>query len=257
MQYRDNVLPILRGLRPRLMEHWGNAPIVHNKGGGAADVVTELDIEVEQTTRAALDKIYPDITFVGEESEGDRSTARFWLMDPIDGTAHYVRGLPFCTSQIALIENGRVNFAAIYDFVNDHMYWAERGGGAFRDDTRLHVSNREIGNAYFAWETHIEKQTNYEQLMLLIGKVVFFKTVTAGWEFAMVAAGKLDGRICFDPHGQDYDYAPGTLLVEEAGGVVTNLGTTTYDYSNLNFIATNRSIYKELTSGGNALFPLK
>ncbi len=258
MQYRDSVLPILRGLRPRLMENWGKSPVVNNKGGGAADVVTALDIEVEKTTREALAKIYPDITFVGEENGGDRSAARFWIMDPIDGTAHYVRGLPFCTSMIALIEDGRVNFAAIYDFVGDNVYWAERGAGAFCNDTRLHVSDRDLGSAYFAWETHIEKPDNYERLMKFRhNQIVLLKTVTAGWEFAMVAAGKIEGRICFDPHGQDYDYAPGTLLVEEAGGVVANLGATTYDYRNLDFIASNPIIYKKLTSGPNALFPIQ
>lgn len=68
----------------------------------------------------------------------------------------------------------------------------------------------------------------------------------------MVAAGKVDGRVTFEPYGNDYDFAPGSLLVEEAGGVVRNLGSDTYDYRNTDFIAANPIIYKELTGEGGA-----
>lgn len=178
-------------------------------------------------------------------------------MDPIDGTGHFVRGLPFCTSMIALIERGRVNFSAIYDFVNDHMYWAELGMGAFCNSERLKVSSRSLGQSYIGWESHLDKEENLQIFMELRNRAILFKAVVSGWEYAMIASGKLDARICFDPYGKDYDFAPGSLLVSEAGGVVANLGSNDYDYRNTNFIAANPVVFKELTEGHEALFPLQ
>ena len=80
--------------------------------------------------------------------------------------------------------------------------------------------------------------------------------ISAGFEYAMVASGKLDARISLDPYGKIWDFAPGSLLVAEAGGVVANIGSKGYDYRNFNFIAANPVIYKELTEGKNPLFPI-
>jgi fructose-1,6-bisphosphatase/inositol monophosphatase family enzyme len=72
----------------------------------------------------------------------------------------------------------------------------------------------------------------------------------------MVASGKLDGRLALDPWGQDWDFAPGSLLVTEAGGIATNLGKNTYDYRNHNYIIANPLVHEELTVGPRALFPV-
>lgn len=256
MTYSEKVLPILRKLRPFLLPHWGNAKAIAHKGKMKSDAVTALDVAGENLVAKELKKLYPGIGFVGEECGGNRTAKRFWLMDPLDGTSHYMRGLPFCTSMLALIEEGQVNFAAIYDFINDHIYWAERGGGAFKDGARLRVSSRSLSEAYTGWETHVERGDNMRIFLELKEKTVLFKCVSAGWEFAMIAEGKLDARVCFDPWGKDYDFAPGSLLVSEAGGVVANLGVRTYNYTNLNFIAANSVVYKELTEGKDALFPV-
>ena len=80
--------------------------------------------------------------------------------------------------------------------------------------------------------------------------------VTSGYEFALVASGKIEGRICSDPYAFDYDIAPGTLLIEEAGGIVTNIGKNTFDYRNRDLIAANRPVYEALTEGPEAFFPI-
>lgn len=255
MTYQDIVLPILRQNRELLLSGWGTAAVTHQKDESAVNVVTELDIAVEEHVSQELALAYPDIGFVGEEHGGDRTAERFWLMDPIDGTAHYIRGLPFSTSMLALIENGQVTFSAIYDFVQDDMYWAVRGGGAYRNEERLHVSDRSLAESYIGWESHIEHPENMELFMKIREKTILFKAVVAGWEYMMVASGKLDARITFDAYGKDYDFAPGSLLVSEAGGIVSNIGLDTFDYRNTSFIAANPRMYAELTEGPDAIFP--
>lgn len=250
------VLPIVRKTRDISLPYWGKAESIKQKSDSPHDAVTKLDGEIEQYLTVELKKIFPDIPFVGEEFGGDRSVKRFWLADPIDGTAHFIRGLPFCTTMLALIEDGQVVFSAIYDFVHDVMYHAEKGKGAYKNGIPIHVSDRAVNQSYIAWETHLDKPENMPKFLELRKLSVMFKTVSAGHEYILVAEGKLEGRVCFDGHGKDYDYAPGSLLVSEAGGVVTNLGKTTYDYTNLDFMAVNPALYEKLTQGPDAIFPI-
>lgn len=251
------VLPIVRKTREITFPSFGTAKILENKGKYACDIVTELDRAVEVYLKEELNKIYPDIEFVGEEFGGNRNAKRFWLVDPIDGTGLYLRGLVGCTTMIALVEDGQVIFSAIYDFVNDVMYHAEKDKGTYRDNERIHVSDRQSGDSYMAWETHWDKPENMEILLSLHKYSSFMKFLASGYEFILIAEGKLEGKVVFDPYGKDYDFAPGTLIVSEAGGVVTNLGLSTYDYKNYSFLAVNVPMYKKLTEGPDALFPIK
>ena len=81
-------------------------------------------------------------------------------------------------------------------------------------------------------------------------------TFNCGWQFAMIASGKMEARIAKDGWGKDWDYAAGSLLVQEAGGVVANIGQKNYQYTNLDLIACNKVIYQELTEGRAAIFPI-
>jgi len=127
MEYRDIIEKALRGQREYLLAHFGKVFAVNQKTESAVSIVTEIDIEIEKRVSAELANAFPDIPFVGEECGGNREAESYWLMDPIDGTQHYMRGLPFATSMLALVEKGAVKAGAIYDFVNDILYYAEVG----------------------------------------------------------------------------------------------------------------------------------
>lgn len=262
-KFPEIILPIMRKTREMLMPFWGNVEILAQKGTNSTSVVTKLDQEIELYLKECLALEYPDIAYVGEEFGGNRDAESFWLIDPIDGTGHFVHGLPFCTVMLALIEHGEVIFSVIYDFTCDAMYHAEKGKGAYKDwdrpemTKRLQVSNRAMSDSYTNFETHLDKAENLDTFMRLRKKTVFMNTVNAGKEFIFLAEGKTDARLGFDPHGKDYDFAPGLLLVKEAGGIVTNVGKSTYDYRDVSHIATNPFMYKELTEGEDAIFPIK
>ncbi len=252
----ESVLPIIRKTREITLPHFGKAEILHKKSASAHDVVTALDNEVETFLQTELKKIYPDVEFAGEEFGGSREGKRFWLVDPIDGTSLFLRGIPFCSTMLALVEDGQVIFSAIYDFVNDIMYHAEKGKGAYKNGERIHVSDRSAEEAYIGWETHLSNPENLKIFVKLRDVASMYKSMCSGYEYALVAEGKLEARVTFDPWGKDYDFAPGSLLVQEAGGVVANLGSKTYDYRKLNFIAGNPKLYKKLTEGDDAVFPI-
>lgn len=255
--YSATILPVIRRVREMLLPHYGNVLFQDKVSGRIQDMVTALDLRVEEFLKSEFAKFYPDVAFVGEETGGNRSAERFWLVDPIDGTTHFIRGMPFCTTMVALIENGQVIFSAIYDFIADSMYSAEKGRGAFVNEIPIRVSSRPFARAYLAWETHLDNPENMRRFLRLREQCLLFKVGCSGYEFALVASGKLDGRLCFHPHGKDYDYAPGTFLVQEAGGIAANIGMRTYDYRNLEFIAANPIVFKELTEGPAAIFPIR
>jgi myo-inositol-1(or 4)-monophosphatase len=246
VSYSEKVIPILRESGKELVEYFGNTEVLKQKDESACSVVTDLDLKTEKYISENLKKIYPDVEFFGEEFGGNEKSERFWLVDPIDGTSHFTRGIPFCTTMVALIESGEVVFSAINDFVSGDVYWAEKGKGARKNNTPIHVSKRPLFSPYMTFEINMDKKENLDLFLALKKKCVLFKTVSCGYESILAAQGKIEGRISIDPFGSDWDYAPGAFLVSEAGGAVFNIGKNSYDYKDHSFIMANPEVYKQI-----------
>lgn len=241
-----------------LKKHWGNPTgLQFKEDGTAAGVVTDLDIWAEHEIINALSTIAPGIPVVGEESGNNEVYEHFWTLDPIDATGHYVRGNPFCTTMLSRIENGIVQEAYINNFCTDEFFNATRGAGAFKNNEPIHVSHRDINNAYVELEAYIPDGTSYTiQKTLDDAKIIVTRSITAGYTFASVVEGKLEARIMYKPYGKLHDMAPGSLLVQEAGGAVRNIGTSTdtpYDVFNLNFVAGNKNVVDTLLAPSGPL----
>ncbi len=248
--YSEVIIPILKEVKDMVLPFYGLVEKVEHKDDSGFNVVTELDRKVETFLAEIFHTEYPDIGFFGEEFGGDKAVDRFWIVDPIDSTANFIRGNPFCTTMVALVEEGTVIFSMIYDFVRDEIYVAERGKGATKDGKQISVSKRPLREAFMGYEIKIDTNEKRDIFLKLDKHSKLVKTISAGYEYALVAAGKIEGRICIDPHGLDYDYASGSLLVEEAGGIVKNIGSDTYSFSNYNFIAANPIVYNDLKDLG-------
>jgi len=237
----------------KLRKHYGTAVSLRCKSSLAADVVTTLDIEAERFLAERLAGYDATIGFAGEESEPVGSAKRFWLVDPIDGTGHFIRGTPFCTTMIALVEEGEVVFSTIYNFVTRELFVAELQKGATLNGNPLHVSERPLSDAYLSVETDMRSERSISTYVRLRSRAVVLHTINCGYEYGLIAQGRLEGRISFDPFGKDWDFAPGSLLVTEAGGRVTNIGSPTYDFKNHNLIAANLAVHEELSRPGSPL----
>lgn len=246
MSYSEKVIPIIREAGKELKKYFGNAGMVRQKKKSPAEVVTDLDLKAEKYIAKKLKEIYPTIDFCGEEFGGNKNSKKFWLLDPIDGTAHFVRGIPFCTTMLALIESKEVIFSVIHDFVRGDTYHAEKSKGAKMNNKPIHVSKRRLADAYISYEINLGKKKGLDLFTSLKKECILFKMVSCGYEFTLVAQGKTEGRITLDPWGGDYDYAPGSLLITEAGGVAKNIGKNSYDFKNHDFIAANPLVYEEL-----------
>lgn len=249
---KEEIIKAVRSTRDLTLPHFGNVSPKEYKNESPASAVTEIDQQVEQKLKVDLAKIMPEVPFVGEEFGGDRDNGTFWLSDPIDGTGHFIRGIPFSTTMLALIQKGEVIFSIIYDFVNDDVYHAELGKGAYKNEEKISVSDRTLQQAYMFYEykpTKVGKEI-FDQLN---ASSIILQTVCCGFQFILLASGKVESFIVYDGYGQDYDFAPGSLLVKEAGGVVRNFKSDSYDYTNLSFIASNQTVYEELINSDKSI----
>lgn len=246
MNYVKKVLPLLKSAGKDLLKSYGKLESCSQKGKLAHTVVTELDLKTEKYLAANLSRLFPGIGFYGEEFGGTKKAKRFWLVDPIDGTAHYIRGIPFCTTMISLIDGGQVVFAAINNFVTGETFYAEIGKGTRLNNQPIGVSNRNLVQGYLTYEMKMDKKKNLDLFLDLKKRTMLFKTVSCGYEFGLIAQGKIEGRIALDPYGDDWDYAAGSLIVSEAGGQAVNLGGNGYDYQNHNFIIGNKIVCREI-----------
>ncbi len=231
-------------LRPQLLEASG---LIEHHLKDDKSVVTELDLLVEQRLHAAMRELDPSIGFAGEETGADYDQPTFWLVDPIDGTEPFIRGLPFFCSMIALIHAGEPIMSIIYNFTLDEYFHAIKGGGATKNGHPIHVTDRPLGRSSIYFSPYLKDTKLYgitDRVRSRVSSLWAFGA--AGYVYTCIATGALDASVIFNGKGKEWDFAPGALLVQEAGGRVANLFSDTYDYRNLEFIASAPGIFPEL-----------
>ena len=193
---------------------------------GEADLVTEADEEAERKIMEVIHEAFPDhrmLTEEGGEMQG-QSNAR-WIVDPLDGTTNYAHGLPlFCTS-IALEKDNEVVLGVVQDPMANETYAAERGAGATLNGEPLEVSStgepsRALLGTSFA-DRPEELEVGLDVFGRLAGLARGMRRLGSGaLDLCYVAAGRLDG--CYEQGFSAWDVAAGVLIVEEAGGRVTD-----------------------------------
>lgn len=191
---------------------------------GAGDYVTRVDRAAEEAITSLLLAEDPHAHVVGEERGGDRGD-RYWLVDPLDGTTNFVHGLPIVGVSVALVERGRPIIGAVHAPFLGTTFTAARGGGAEQDGRTLRVSSRDPSEAVVAtgFPFRYKHRLPAFQRVLLPALDVFEDLRRAGaasLDLAWTAAGVFDGF--FELGLSPWDVAAGALLIEEAGGVITD-----------------------------------
>ena len=219
------------------------------------DVVTEADIASEQLIVGAIRQEFPGHRILSEEGLGTldalvADSAPVWLVDPLDGTVNYAHGFPLWGVSLALAESGRVRTAVTFDPLHDQIYWAEAGQGAWRNGTRLQVSGaadlrRALVATGFAYKRATLTDNNLAEFSAVMPGVQGVRRGgSAVLDLAYLAAGQLDGY--WEMHLNPWDWAAGWLLVEEAGGRVTDMRGEPWALSSGDMVATNGSLHDEL-----------
>lgn len=233
---------------PTLQENFGKTS--YKTKSSERDWVTRWDGWAEEKIADLLKKFAADVGIIGEENGRIGCSEVYWTIDAIDGTSGFVRGIDTCTTMIALVDNGVPVASVIYDFMRQVPYTATAGGGAFKNKTeRIRVSNRRITQAYI--ETYLPEDTFMSQQVsigLHKAGAYILQTGSSGHMFNSIARGATEGFLGVqNPFATVWDYAPGALLVHEAGGRVVNIGSDTYDVTNPDMIASNRLVFDALT----------
>jgi myo-inositol-1(or 4)-monophosphatase len=202
---------------------------------GVGNFVTSSDKRAEEKIVAYLSSARPDISFICEEetSEPTAISEQTWIVDPIDGTTNFMRGIPHFAISIALYEAKQIASGIVLDPIRGELFKAERGAGAFMERKgRLRVSGREtLQEALIATRLYLRK----EDLLVRNGAMTR-KTGSVALDLAYVAAGKYDGAV-FD-NVRLWDMAAGGLLIQESGGF---FAYTKHDDGSFDVVATSSS----------------
>ena len=201
--------------------------VTHLKSS-AADLVTAYDVKVENFLKEKLLALVPDAIFFGEEEKENQDPSKGWafIVDPIDGTANFVHNMGRSAVSVALAKDGRVQYAVCLNPFRNEMYTAKRGEGAYLNGRRIHVSDTPIEKGIFSFGTAPYYPELHERTMSLLNQL-FLRSCdmrrmgSAVLDLCDVAAGKTD--LFFEYRLSPWDYAAGSLLVEEAGGILTTL----------------------------------
>jgi histidinol-phosphatase len=189
--------------------------------------VTEADRAVERALRKRIGEERPGHGVVGEEFGADQAGGVRWILDPIDGTKNYLRGIPVWATLIALEREGRVEVGVVSAPALHRRWWAARGEGAFVDGRPIHVSRiAELSDAvlshasFTSWEEH----GLGEQFLTLVRSCWRTRGFGDFWSHMLVAEGVVD--LAVEPEVALWDLAALQVIVEEAGGRFTDLGGT-------------------------------
>jgi len=234
-----------------LLQRFGQPQDVRKKG--PKDLVTSADVAAEQCIRRLLHRRFPDIGFQGEEGTGAEGPGGRWIVDPLDGTIGFIAGLPFFGVSIALERHGRIEAGVIFLPRLGELFVAERGRGAWLNGRRLRVSRKSrMENAVVAlWhdDTVWRNRRLRERIARLALRVRSLRIYGAAFSRAYVAAGRLDGY--WEQSAKPWDVAAGVLLVDEAGGRVTDGGGGPYDLDQSTILASNGWIHRHLVTAMN------
>lgn len=216
----------------RLKRDYGEVEQLQVSRKGPADFVTAADERTEKILRNELERARPDYGFLMEEGgtvKGKDPTKR-WIIDPIDGTTNFIHGIAHFAMSVALEDNGEIVAGLIFDPINEQMFTAEKGQGAYLNERRLRVSKRErMDMSLFATGIPFLGRHSRADDLRVLAEIDAVMSVSAGirrfgsaaLDLAYVAAGRFDGY--WETGLKPWDIAAGILLVREAGGIITEI----------------------------------
>jgi myo-inositol-1(or 4)-monophosphatase len=215
------------------------------------DFVTEVDKAAEKEIIQTIYKSYPDHKIIAEESgvlEGDDTFT--WIIDPLDGTTNFIHGIPHFSISIAVRHKGKIEHGVIYDPIRNELFTASRGDGARLNDRRMRVStNNRLERSLIGTGFPFKNPENISVYLSIFTEMLsqtggMRRAGSAALDLAYVAAGRFDGF--WELGLSEWDMAAGILLIQEAGGLVSDIHGEEKCLETGNIIAGNPKIFKNL-----------
>jgi myo-inositol-1(or 4)-monophosphatase len=228
-----------------LLHNFGKIKEVISKGD--RDLVTNVDRQAQAMIIDAVKKKFPEHGIIAEEGLIQDAGAEYiWIIDPLDGTHNYIRGVPIYGVSIGVVHKDRFVAGVIYMPFDDELYVAETGNGAYKNGVLMKVSARQdIKECSISYDSNI--RYNSGMLLPILEDVaarsfnvrMFGSSVRS---LSYVAEGKLDAAIEFED--KPWDFAAGICLIEQAGGMVTDLAGGRMTHTTIGYIAANTAVHK-------------
>lgn len=231
---------VVQEFRPRLLAASGN---IENEMKSDNTPVTQLDLEVESAVRAALLAVDPAVGLEGEEHGIEGSRERFWLIDPIDGTEQFLRGIPAYRCMATLVSDDELQYTFVYDFASGDTYTARKDGGSYRNGKPVKLSRRPFERALIEFTANLALPETLQLIPVIRQQT---RGVRMSGYFTNTLEGKFEGHLYYKASGSTWDWTPWALLIKEAGGKVANFGSDSYDYKNPNFLAATPAVFDSL-----------
>lgn len=210
--------------------------------------VTAADVECEREIRRIIGAAFPGDGFIGEETGSTNDDAeRLWLVDPIDGTKAFVREYPFFSTQIAMMQAGEIVLGVSSGTMFDQTAWAERGNGAWLDGVRLRVSDiDDLRRAAVSTGNlrSLAAGAGWPKLGEIVAEADRIRGYGDFYHYHLLAAGKIDAVVESDVN--ILDIAALSVIVEEAGGVFTDLNGERPDLATRSVLAANPALHARL-----------
>ena len=218
----------------RILKAADRSKINPDSKDGHANFVTEYDVQVQSKIREGLMKILPEAGFFGEEGEHTSFPDDEWvfIVDPIDGTTNFMKGLDLSAIAISLLHNMERVFGLVYNPFREEMFTAVKGQGALLNGKPIKVSALplEKGIVMFGTSPYYEDlpKKAFDKALFYMDKCIDVRRLgSAELDLCYVACGRAE--LYFEPLIQPWDYAAGSLIVEEAGGTVTQWDGSEFD----------------------------
>lgn len=235
----------------KLIQERINGKFSIEKKAGPNDLVTEVDKASEALIMQIIRESFPDHFILSEEiGEVKMDSSYKWIIDPIDGTVNFANGIPLCCVSIGVEKDGEMIMGAVYNPMMQEFYFAERGQGAYLNDQRIHVSTQtEVLHSCLVTGfpyTYLDMENGPLDVFsrLIRAGIPVRRLGSAAIDLCWVAAGRFDGF--YEHRLNAWDSAAGFLLVEEAGGRVTDFKGNHYSPYQPHLVATNGKIQDEL-----------
>lgn len=221
---------------------------------GVVDLVTEFDVKTEAFIIGELKKTFSGYTLVGEEShQGSYHYDKAIYIDPIDGTTNFVHGIPHLAISLGVWEQGKPTLAVVYNPILEELFWAVRGEGAFCNGQKLEVSTQSklqnaliaTGFPYAKVNAGIEYRWVIDCMTNLLPHIQDIRRLgAAAIDLCYLAQGKVEAFYEIDL--KPWDVAAGILIVQEAGGHVSNVQNTPFDFNDKSIVASNGKVHQQL-----------
>jgi myo-inositol-1(or 4)-monophosphatase len=218
---------------------------------GIINLVTDVDLASEQLIREAIATHYPRHQILAEEGGLAESSSDYrWIVDPLDGTTNYAHGFPIFAVSIGLEYRGEIILGVVYDPARDELFSAERGAGAALNNRPIRVSgttdlSKSLLSTGFPYDIRTSRLTNLDHWSnFALAAQALRRTGAAAIDLCYVACGRFDGfwELTLSP----WDMAAGSLIVEEAGGRLTDMTGSPFSAYKPDVIASNRHIHDQM-----------